>query len=161
MGAYAMISTPAERSLPTSTRYRDSTASRPTIEQIAMGLHTSRTPHLRPLNAGLPPVSQSRRVLPPPPARPSLKQPSSSPATLAEDVPASASSSTLASTNPSSKTLATPMSSIKIRMARFLPRTRISSAPPSVLPSSSPSPRASTEIQTPKKAVRFSISSEA
>ncbi|KAG6898325.1 hypothetical protein C0992_011917 [Termitomyces sp. T32_za158] len=158
--AYGMISTPAERSLPTSTRYRDSAASRPTIEQIAMGLHTSRTPHLRPLNAGLPPVPQSRRVLPPPPARPSLKQTSSSPATLADDVPTSASSSTLASTSLSSKVLTPPMSSIKVRMARFLPRTRISSAPPSVLSSSAPSPRASTEIQMPKKAVRFSVSSE-
>ncbi|KAG5729806.1 hypothetical protein E4T56_gene989 [Termitomyces sp. T112] len=157
--SYGMISTPAERSLSTSTRYRDNTASRPTIEQIAMGLHTSRTPHLRPLNAALP---QSRRVLPPPPARSSLKQTSSSPATLAEEGPASASSSTLASINPSSsKALTTPMSSIKVRMARFLPRTRISSAPPSILSSSSSSPRASTEIQTPKKAVRFSVSSEA
>ncbi|KAG6908790.1 hypothetical protein DXG01_003319 [Tephrocybe rancida] len=164
---YGMISTPAERTLPTSTRYRDYTPSRPTIEQIAMGLHTSRTPHLRHLSSSPPPNSHSRRsasplVLPPPPARSSLKKPASTPATLADNGPASASSSTLASTHtPMSKPLITPMSSIKVRMARFLPRSRISSAPPSVLSSSTSSPRTSLEIQNPKKAVRFSVSTEA
>ncbi|KAG6832668.1 hypothetical protein H0H87_000850 [Tephrocybe sp. NHM501043] len=162
---YGMISTPAERTLPTSTRYRDYTPSRPTIEQIAMGLHTSRTPHLRPLNASSPPHSHSRRsasplVLPPPPARSSLKQPAPSHATLADNGPASASSSTLASTHTPAPTK-TPISSIKVRMARFLPRSRISSAPPSILSSSPTSPRTSAEIPTPKKAVRFSVSVEA
>ena len=49
-----MISTPAESSPPIYTRDRDHdpSTSRPTIEQIAMGLHISRTPHFRPLSAG-------------------------------------------------------------------------------------------------------------
>ncbi|KAG6823376.1 hypothetical protein H0H92_010448, partial [Tricholoma furcatifolium] len=163
--SYGMISTPAERNLPTSTRYRNYTPSRPTIEQIAMGLHTSRTPHLRPLNNS-PTNSRSRRsaspiVLPPPPARSSLKQPISTPVTLIENDPASASSSTLASTQPPTRKLATPISSFKSRMARLLPRSRISSAPPTLLSSASSSPRTSTELPTPKKAVRFSISTEA
>jgi len=49
-----MISTPAESTLPTYPRGRDHdpSTSRPTVEQIAMGLHISRTPHFRPLSAG-------------------------------------------------------------------------------------------------------------
>ncbi|KAG6850563.1 hypothetical protein H0H93_011762 [Arthromyces matolae] len=160
--AYGMLSTPAERGMQTSPRYRDYTPSRPTIEQIAMGLHTSRTPHLRPLNAES--SSQSRRsssplALPPPPARSSLKQTKSNhvTVTLAESGPASASSSTLASTQPlpHPKSPTAAISSIKFRMARFLPRSRISSAPPTVLNSTSSSPRASTETPPLKKAPSY------
>lgn len=47
-----MYSTPEERhpcslSRVTCPRYTDASSERPTIEQIAMGLHVSRTPHLR------------------------------------------------------------------------------------------------------------------
>ncbi|KAG6336461.1 hypothetical protein ID866_2632 [Astraeus odoratus] len=47
-----MYSTPEERhpyasSRATRSRYSDASFERPTIEQIAMGLHISRTPHLR------------------------------------------------------------------------------------------------------------------
>ncbi|KZT07225.1 uncharacterized protein LAESUDRAFT_736490 [Laetiporus sulphureus 93-53] len=42
-----MYSTPEERSPPVRSRYNVHDAPRPTIQQIAMGLHTSRTPHLR------------------------------------------------------------------------------------------------------------------
>ncbi|KAJ3513604.1 hypothetical protein NLJ89_g2857 [Agrocybe chaxingu] len=87
-----------EESNPTSLQqFRDPEAtstSRPTIEQIAMGLHVSRTPHLRPLAAS--PYAFSQRnsaphstkpydhhhhrstpiTLPPPPTRSSMKKPS-------------------------------------------------------------------------------------
>lgn len=45
-----MYSTPAENSPPTPSAYsfHDRPDTRPTIEQIAMGLHVSRTPHLLP-----------------------------------------------------------------------------------------------------------------
>jgi hypothetical protein len=65
----AMYSTPEERharntSRAGHSRYLDS---RPTIEQIAMGLHVSRTPHLRPV-----PNPLQRHPLPSPPPRRSL-----------------------------------------------------------------------------------------
>lgn len=54
-------------------------ASRPTIEQIAMGLHVSRTPHLRGGTPHGPPTaatpSPQRRAALPPPTRSALKQP--------------------------------------------------------------------------------------
>ncbi|KAG5654194.1 hypothetical protein H0H81_006227 [Sphagnurus paluster] len=161
---YGMISTPAERTLPTSARKRDydPSLSRPTIDQIAMGLHTSRTPHLRPLSSTPSPYSPSRRsasplVLPPPPARSSLKQPTTSPGTFSGNNPASASSTTVTSNNPPTpKSPMKSMSTLRVRMARFLPRTRNASAPPSRLSSTTSSPRGSMDFPTPKKAVRFS-----
>ncbi|KAI0629386.1 hypothetical protein C8Q77DRAFT_1143623 [Trametes polyzona] len=100
-----MYSTPAERSPPTPSPYsfHDRPDTRPTIEQIAMGLHISRTPHalphripqpLHPIsrrsgdspraashshlltrpNAHTRRASMSAVVLPPPPARSSLKK---------------------------------------------------------------------------------------
>ncbi|KAF8074727.1 hypothetical protein FPV67DRAFT_1474731 [Lyophyllum atratum] len=160
---YGMVSTPAERTLPTSTRYRDYNDSpRPTIEQIAMGLHTSRTPHLRPLSRSPSPYSRrsaSPLVLPPPPARSSLKQPTA--AKFAQNTPASASSTTVTSKNPPAPKASTnSITSIKVRMARFLPRSRTASAPPSMLSSATSSPRASAEFHAPKKAVRFSTQLE-
>lgn len=111
----AMYSTPEERhafntSRVSSSRYLDS---RPTIEQISMGLHVSRTPHLRPLpnplqrypipsppprlNPSLPRVSsdhhdtstsssqyRTRHSLPPPPSRSSMKKTSLSSSTLTQ-----------------------------------------------------------------------------
>ncbi|RDB15782.1 hypothetical protein Hypma_003703 [Hypsizygus marmoreus] len=183
---YGMISTPAESTItPPSRNLHDPSTSRPTIEQIAMGLHTSRTPHLRPLSLSPNPYSQrsasasqpslhksydspSRRsnspfVLPPPPTRSSLKQRSTSAVTSttlptrnhAGNFPASASSTTVTSNNPPTPQSSTRSISIKFRMSRFLPKSRNSSAPPSMVSTAVSSPRGSAEFQT-KKAVRFS-----
>lgn len=181
-----MISTPAERTVTPSARYRDysPTNSRPTIEQIAMGLHTSRTPHLRPLSSSPNPYSQrnsapgsqyhaspydksSRRsasplVLPPPPTRSSMKNRGTSntttstinPGNPVDHSPASTSSSTVTSNNPPSSQ--SSISLIKFRMSRFLPKPRTTSAPPSILSSPASSPRGSSDFHTTKKAVRFS-----
>ncbi|KIJ20919.1 hypothetical protein PAXINDRAFT_95901 [Paxillus involutus ATCC 200175] len=65
-----MYSTPEERhprnpSRAPRSRYPDTSSHRPTIEQIAMGLHVSRTPHFRPIGTPLQrhsvPSSPSRR----------------------------------------------------------------------------------------------------
>ncbi|KAH9832535.1 uncharacterized protein C8Q71DRAFT_910049 [Rhodofomes roseus] len=95
-----MYSTPEESRAPIPSPYSVRDAPRPTIQQIAMGLHVSRTPHLRSPRATSPPgsprgrsgsqpVSSYKRVgmnipsrstpiiLPPPPPRSSLKKPGS------------------------------------------------------------------------------------
>ncbi|EMD39320.1 hypothetical protein CERSUDRAFT_112964 [Gelatoporia subvermispora B] len=102
-----MYSTPEESTPPAPSRFnvRDAYDTRPTIQQIAMGLHVSRTPHLRSPRLGPQPYTRShfesasqpydssfsssrpnlhrRRTsvpavsLPPPPARSSLKKPAS------------------------------------------------------------------------------------
>lgn len=101
-----MLSTPEESLPPSPTPYsaHDMRHTRPTIEQIAMGLHISRTPHITPLHiskrratADYPPhsseIPSSRRpsthmqhqrrgsapslMPPPPPPRSSLKSPKS------------------------------------------------------------------------------------
>ncbi|KAH7927321.1 hypothetical protein BV22DRAFT_1031929 [Leucogyrophana mollusca] len=165
-----MYSTPEEGdpnySSPTRSRFMDPSASRPTIEQIAMGLHISRTPHLRP--SGNPhrhsaPSSPSRhnismhianpRPTPLPPSRSSLKK-THTPASSLTTPPkssalfgASPSTSTVTSAGPT-----TPNSSVrslKLRMAKFLPGYR---------PSSSSSLTSSERPMTPRKAVRFSTS---
>ncbi|KAJ7504524.1 hypothetical protein B0H11DRAFT_1982770 [Mycena galericulata] len=145
-----MYSTPAER-VPVSFRY-DATAPRPTIEQIAMGLHLSRTPHLRsppryPAPASHPQPTHKPIPLPPPPARSSLKKPafvSSSSTDVTSTAPSTPHSSERSST------------SLRVRMSRFLPHRGpgIVSAPDSA----ASSPRtSSSELQPPrKKAVRFS-----
>ncbi|KAI0333811.1 hypothetical protein GY45DRAFT_1243772 [Cubamyces sp. BRFM 1775] len=106
-----MYSTPAETSLPTPSAYNfhDRPDTRPTIEQIAMGLHISRTPHALPHRSTTHPLvlssrrsgdspraashshlltrpsAQTRRAsmsavaLPPPPIRSSLKKSSRPP----------------------------------------------------------------------------------
>ncbi|PCH36420.1 hypothetical protein WOLCODRAFT_20526 [Wolfiporia cocos MD-104 SS10] len=94
----AMYSTPAESTPPLPPRFDTADAPLPTVQQIAMGLHVSRTPHLRsprasPLqltddSAPLATLqlrtraptprrraSTSTPALPPPPARSSLKKP--------------------------------------------------------------------------------------
>lgn len=183
-----MISTPAERTPFTPSRFRqpDAPSSRPTVEQIAMGLHVSRTPHLRaqpypyaqrnsapgsqhPLHHTSPYDKPQRRsgspvVLPPAPTRSSLKKPATSnsassinPAANVGLMLASASSSTVTSTKQAAPHRS--ITSLKFRMARFLPGSR--SAPSSMLSSPVSSPRGSTsESQIPKKAVRFSTNVE-
>lgn len=175
-----MISTPVESTPSTISRYRNydrSVSSRPTIEQIAMGLHTSRTPHFRPLTSGphshkagsgsphhsYPYDKLSHRVtshippvLPPPPTRSSLKQGGKSHTTLASTTsgtlrntsPASSSSTTVTSHLPPSSHPPSP-SFLKLHMSRFFPKLRNSSAP-------SP-PRGDLPL---KKAVRFSSETE-
>lgn len=95
-----MYSTPEESRPPIPSPYSVRDAPRPTIQQIAMGLHISRTPHLRPLRSDSPsttqrgrsssqPLQASKRsstniysrdtpvMLPPPPPRSSMKKPGS------------------------------------------------------------------------------------
>lgn len=145
----------------------------PTIQQIAMGLHVSRTPHLRPLGT-------SRRhgtpvALPPPPARSSMKKASHSgppPAqtsdTLSSDSneqlknPFAVSSSTVTSeTTESNAPRSNPgggFSFSKFRMGRFLSGSQSSSAPSSSMvstPVSSPRHSTSEYDAVQRKAVRF------
>ncbi|KJA28023.1 hypothetical protein HYPSUDRAFT_62413 [Hypholoma sublateritium FD-334 SS-4] len=163
----------------------DPSPSRPTIEQIAMGLHISRTPHLRPLASS--PYAFSQRnsaphsanpyehhhhrptpiTLPPPPTRSSMKKPSttvtSSTSSPAVSPPpfssASGSTTTITSVAPSAAHVPRSFAAIKYRMARFLPQSRSASAPPLVPPPASPRDSTSDSIQ-PKKAVRFEDSDD-
>ncbi|KAH6915975.1 hypothetical protein BKA70DRAFT_475443 [Coprinopsis sp. MPI-PUGE-AT-0042] len=139
-----MYSTPEERGSPNARQARQFPppsfpgllqASPPSVEQIAMGLHVSRTPHLGPLQGGSrnpytyggrnhssPAVhashaSRSHPALPPPPARSSMKKPtkgsisssSSQPMVtgLAPPPPASSPTPTSTSTSARSPSLAT------------------------------------------------------
>ena len=170
---------------PQQFREADPASSRPTIQQIAMGLHTSRTPHLRPLASSSytfsqrhPPAPHSSNlyehhhhkttslVLPPPPTHSSLKKPSPS-ATSSSGSPAlsppfstaSVTSTTLASSfTPSSSYSPRSFAGLKSRMARFLPSTRSASLPSSLISSPLSSPRISSSKSSSsrtKKAVRF------
>ncbi|KAJ7155551.1 hypothetical protein C8R43DRAFT_1000386 [Mycena crocata] len=141
-----MYSTPAERVPYTPSRFRyDPAAARPiTVEEIAMGLHLSRTPHLRggpPKAHGQP--SQKSVPLPPPPARSSLKKPA-----LPTASPSSTTDVTSISTPHSSDRSS---ASLRTRMTRFLPHTH---RPGHHNPPSTPS--SSTSELPRKKAVRFS-----
>jgi len=176
-----MYSTPEERNptSPSRSRYADSFDPRPsqppTHQQIAMGLHLSRTPHLRPVgtlqhrhSAPSSPththlhtrnVSMNRDdrdilpvpPLPPPPSRPSLKHPSPSTSTPTTTPPASlslsaASQSTSTVTSTNSSTRPSqPLKSLRLRIPKF-PR-----------PATSPVGN-DNGVETPKKAVRFSTS---
>ncbi|PPQ64784.1 hypothetical protein CVT24_007870 [Panaeolus cyanescens] len=161
-------------------RQPDPVSSRPTIEQIAMGLHISRTPHLRPLGSStysFPPRHPNNYssnpydlhnhrstpiTLPPPPSRSSMKKPSATVVTSSSSSPAlsppfshqSGSSTTMTSITPSSTNPPRPFSAIKSRMARFLPRSASMSAT-STMVSTLDSPRSSTSVPPQKKAVRF------
>ncbi|KAJ7066751.1 hypothetical protein C8F01DRAFT_1248740 [Mycena amicta] len=133
----------ADRSAFPRFRY-DSTAP-PTVEQIAMGLHLSRTPHLRsskdgPVRYPAPPEPTIKAIPPVQPLRSSLKK---------GHGPASSSSTTdVTSTPPSSERSS---ASLRARMSRLIPHR---GPHPSSTPSSSvSSPRTST---SGKKAVRFS-----
>ena len=135
-----------------------------------MGLHVSRTPHLRPVRSShthhphfhdAPSRRATSPLIPPPaPSRSSLKKPPTSNSTSSTGVgptpalsPASASSTTVVSNSPS-----TPYSSnrslmsLKLRMSRFLPGSRSGSAPSSLSSSRGGTP----DLQTPRKEVRFS-----
>ncbi|KAF9482587.1 hypothetical protein BDN70DRAFT_874954 [Pholiota conissans] len=179
-----MHSTPAESSsAPPLHRHQfrepDPSSSRPTIEQIAMGLHISRTPHLRPLASS--PYAFSQRnsaphsanpyeahphhrttpiTLPPPPIRSSLKKSSitsssSSPAVSPPFSSASGSTTTVTSMAPSSSHSPRSFAAIKFRMSRFLPHSRGAASVPSPMSSPPTSPRDSASDLQPKKAVRF------
>ncbi|TFK75007.1 hypothetical protein BDN72DRAFT_832712 [Pluteus cervinus] len=172
----------------------------PTVEQIAMGLHVSRTPHLRqypysqrhhPSSTPLHPHPHhnpnsyhnhpyltpadppSRRpssstTLPPPPTRSSLKKSStlnsgSSPRVTNPGFAsvASGSSTTITSNSgPSTPHSNRSLTSLKLRMSRFLPGLRIASPSSSTESSISSSPRNSSEYHVVKKAVRFSTNDD-
>ncbi|KAF8887310.1 hypothetical protein BD779DRAFT_1672768 [Infundibulicybe gibba] len=124
----------------TAPRFRASPAAssaRPSVEQIAMGLHLSRTPHFRP---------QSHQPLPPPPARSSMKSHTPSPSVSTTPL-CSASSTTITSTTPPQNLLLKqqpgPRPSIRTRFTRLLART------PPPTPPAPPPPR--------RKEVRFSV----
>ncbi|KAJ3932073.1 MAG: hypothetical protein NXY57DRAFT_1004753 [Lentinula lateritia] len=161
--AMSIYSTPAE-TIQHSTRIKrqDPYASPPSIEQIAMGLHISRTPHLRP-----PPVSNNLFSgghtpipLPPPPSRSAMKKPGK-PNSLSPSLdPHSVSSTTIASSNlPSTPRSNRSLLSLKLRMSRLLPSNQSSSMPPSTLPSPTASSQdTATNFVPHRKAVRFSTS---
>ncbi|KIP07119.1 hypothetical protein PHLGIDRAFT_127828 [Phlebiopsis gigantea 11061_1 CR5-6] len=140
VAAAGMYSTPVESLPPMTTphSYHDSPATSPTIEQIAMGLHISRTPHLgssskayhprsrqsdTPEGPRGPPApsratrpSHARRgsappiILPPPPARSSLKKqpPASTPSLTSNTLTPSDSNASLSTLT--STTPSTPRS---------------------------------------------------
>ncbi|ESK84118.1 hypothetical protein Moror_11430 [Moniliophthora roreri MCA 2997] len=161
----------AEERTYTASRIRrdDPSRSPPTVEQIAMGLHLSRTPHLR--NA---PAHQHRLpsiTLPPPPARSSLKKfpsepsnpgmtPSVSSATTFTSLSTPQSSLNMNSDASSSSSALFSLKMSSRMMSRFLPRSRSSTSSTSLHMSVSPRPSISSDsspsIITQKKAVRFS-----
>lgn len=159
----AMYSTPEERhtyntSRAGRSRYLDS---RPTIEQISMGLHVSRTPHLRPVPNPLPthPLCRSlnapgvspnnfhdvsssstqyrmRHSLPPPPPRSSMKKTSPSVSTLTHP-PQQLLSSGISPSTPM-VTSASPVTPASSRPLSSL-RARMSKFIPGYRPLTSPS----------------------
>ncbi|KAL0580867.1 hypothetical protein V5O48_001159 [Marasmius crinis-equi] len=150
----------------TSSRFRryDPSISPPTIEQIAMGLHLSRTPHLRghaanqfhPHPPGLP---RSASVpLPPPPARSAMKKPRAPSGPLATNpglaAPSASSTSVTSLSTPRSSNTANSMSlsSLKSCMSRFLISPKTTSTP-----ATSPRPSMSDPDIPAKKAVRFFV----
>ncbi|KAI0675849.1 hypothetical protein C8Q78DRAFT_1006824 [Trametes maxima] len=152
-----MYSTPAESSPPAPSPYsfHDRPDTRPTIEQIAMGLHISRTPHALPHRSaqGFQPqgrrvaesprssshshlltrptihtrrASMSAVVLPPPPVRSSLKK-SSRPATAEDSLLASSASDASISTMTTltSNTPSTPRSARSAPASSFPGKLRM------------------------------------
>lgn len=192
----AMYSTPEERHAHNTSRAARYLDSRPTIEQIAMGLHVSRTPHLRPVpnslqrhpspppRHSLPATNQPPRVsdnlhdtsssssqyrarhsLPPPPPRSSMKKTSPSVSTLTQShqfscSTVSPSTSMVTSGGPPTQGSPRPLSSLRVRMSKFIPGYRPLSLPSSLGRASSFTSSASdsTRPTTPRKAVRFSTS---
>ncbi|KXN92428.1 hypothetical protein AN958_07046 [Leucoagaricus sp. SymC.cos] len=171
-----MYSTPQERQPSFSASFRDlpDASARPTVEQIAMGLHVSRTPHLRhhPRSAS---YSSPTPSIPP---RSSLKkQTSASTSTVTTSASLHVTASTLlpASTStsprlPQQHGNGGALSSLKSRMARLLPgeRRRSTSAPPNRPFAVSTASSAETlnssssthHRQKTRKAVRFEESSK-
>ena len=133
-----MLSTPEESLPPSPTPYsaHDMRHSRPTIEQIAMGLHISRTPHITPIHISKrrttadysphssespssrrPSMQHQRRgsapptILPPPPPRSSLKPPKSPlHSTTTSPIPLTPSASDASLSSLTSATPSTPRS---------------------------------------------------
>ncbi|KAJ3775992.1 hypothetical protein FB446DRAFT_662451 [Lentinula raphanica] len=162
MNVTGMYSTIAERTVQQSARLKrqEVDASPPSIEQIAMGLHISRTPHLRPPASPTSAFSQRRTPipLPPPPSRSAMKKPTKSSSVPSLDPH---SSTTVTSSNlPPTPRSTHSLLSLKLRMTRLMP-----SAPSSSIPSPTssfpkvPSGEVTMPLASPKKAVRFSISS--
>lgn len=198
----AMYSTPEERHAHNASRVGPSRylESRPTIEQIAMGLHVSRTPHLRPVpnpvqrhplpsplprrnlsSSFQPPRVSSdnlhdtstsssqyrtRHSLPPPPSRSSMKKTSPSVSTLTQShqqplsSAVSPTTSVVTSGGPPTQGSSRSLSSLRVRMSKFIPGYRPLSLPSSLGRASSFTSSASdsTRPATPRKAVRFSTS---
>ncbi|KAG2075756.1 hypothetical protein BDR04DRAFT_862739 [Suillus decipiens] len=180
-----MYSTPEERNSHVHSRmhakYRDYATSRPTIEQIAMGLHVSCTPHLRnpchhrhsalssPSHIRYPgdPSAPNRPThsLPPPPSRSSLKKTSTSttlncpPLSSTALIRPSPSTSTINSAGPATPDGPPSVRSIKQRMSKLILGYRSTSLPVRVMSiSSSGSGSEGTRPTTPRKSVRFSTS---
>ena len=196
----AMYSTPEERHAHNTSRAGRSRCldSRPTIEQIAMGLHVSRTPHLRPVPNPLqrhplpspphrnlatstqpPHVSsdnlqdtstsssqyRTRHSLPPPPPRSSMKKTSLSVSTLTQSQQQISSSAfspsaSMVSSGGPTQFPSRSLSSLRVRMSKFIPGYRAFRLPSSFGRASSFTSSASdsTRPATPRKAVRFSTS---
>ncbi|KAG1808647.1 uncharacterized protein BJ212DRAFT_641947 [Suillus subaureus] len=184
-GGIGMYSTPEERNSHVHprmhARYRDSAASRPTIEQIAMGLHVSCTPHLRnpchhrhsapssPSHIHYPRDSSAlhrpTHSLPPPPSRSSLKKTSNSatlncpPLSSTALIRPSPSTSTINSGGPITPDSPRSVRSIKQRMSKLILGYRSASSPTRVISiASSGSGSEGTRPTTPRKSVRFSTS---
>ncbi|KAG1746608.1 uncharacterized protein EDB91DRAFT_1219620 [Suillus paluster] len=181
-GGIGMYSTPEERNPYVQSRmharYRESSASRPTIEQIAMGLHLSCTPHLRnpchqshsapssPSHIRYPHDSSAlhrpTHSLPPPPSRSSLKKTSTSNGPRPNSIALlgeSPSTSTITSTGPATPDGARSVLSLKHRMSKLILGYR--SAPSSariISAASSGTGSEGTRPTTPRKSVRFSTS---
>ncbi|KAF9240693.1 hypothetical protein BU15DRAFT_87579 [Melanogaster broomeanus] len=189
--AAGMYSTPEERHpynplRAARSRHPDTSSGRPTIEQIAMGLHVSRTPHLRPIGNPLQrhsvPSSPSRRHLsaaihapdhlPLHPYDPHGAAFSALQHRTRQSLPPPPSRSSMKRSSASSSPLAPPQ--LPFISSRASPSTfRMSKLIPGYRPSSASSPATSslgrtssftssgsndTRPTTPRKAVRFSTS---
>jgi len=137
----------------------------PTVEQISMGLHLSRTPHLRstngrgrsmsseiPMKPDTKPTNRSRATVPPP--KSALKKVSSLQTTPTSTTPSFTNVSTSTSTTLSSAMLHTDR-----RDSFFTPRlfSRMSKMIPSSQGRPSREREPDPEISLPKKLVRFSV----
>ncbi|KAG0709307.1 hypothetical protein DFH29DRAFT_793618, partial [Suillus ampliporus] len=184
-GGIGMYSTPEERNpyvhQRMHARHRESSASRPTIEQIAMGLHVSCTPHLRnprhqshsapssPSHIRYPHDSSAlhrpTHSLPPPPSRSSLKKTGTS-TTFNGPLPnsiallgESPSTSTITSAGPATPDGARSVLSLKHRMSKLILGYRsVPSSARIISVASSGTGSEGTRPTTPRKSVRFSTS---
>ena len=147
-------------------RYEERAGRVPTVEQISMGLHLSRTPHLRSTNgrgrsmsSEIPPIKpdakpthRSRATVPPP--KPALKKVSSLQTTPTSTTPSFTNVSASTST-----TLSSTMLLADRHNSFFAPR--LFSKMTKIIPSSQGRPPRGagpdSEISSPKKFVRFSV----
>ncbi|KAF9647184.1 hypothetical protein BDM02DRAFT_3188186 [Thelephora ganbajun] len=145
--------------------YEERAGRLPTIEQISMGLHLSRTPHLRstngrgrlissekPAKPDAKPAHRSRATVPPP--KPALKKISSLQTAPTSTTPSFTNASTSTSTTLSSAVLRTDRHN-----SFFTPR--LFSRMTKIIPSSQGRPsreaQPDPEMSSPKKLVRFSV----